>query len=298
MKKFFTIISVITITATGALAQALPNNGFEAWTPNASPAYDTPNSWSTLNPTTVTFGGVITCFKATAAGDFHNGTAALKLVTKTVATQVVNGIATTGTIDVLTQKINGGIAYTGRPDSLVGFYKYTPVNTDNGFIQMILTGAGGDTDTVGIATFKTPATTVAAYTRFSAKFTYKSTNAVAKALCIISSSASATVHFDGSILFVDDLDLISIPTDIKESSASNVAVGPNPAADFLIVKNPETANINFLIYDVTGRKMTEQVIVNKTNTIDLNEFKNGIYMYSITNESKKVIKTGRIIVQK
>jgi hypothetical protein len=297
MKKVFTIISIISISASAAFAQALPNNGFETWTVNPTPAYDLPTSWNTLNSVTGGF-GIITCFKAAAVGDFHTGAAALKLVTKTVAGRVVNGIATTGTIDPLKQSISGGIAYTGRPDSIVGYYKYTPANTDNGFVQMILTGAGGDTDTVGIATFNTPNTAVAAYVRFAAPFVYKSANAVAKSLCIISSSASATVQFENSTLFVDDLDLITKPTGVKQLKSVNVTVGPNPTHDFVTVKNPEMANATLVIYDVTGRTMTQQLITNKSTTIYLNEYKNGMYFYSVSTVAGNLIKSGKIIVQK
>lgn len=298
MKKIFTIISIISISASAVFSQALPNNGFEAWTANPTPAYDILTGWNTLN-TLIGPLGTITCFKATAAGDFHTGAAALKLVTKTAALgQVANGIATTGTIDITKQGISGGIAYTGRPDSIVGYYKYTPVSTDNGFVQMILTGAGGDTDTVGIATFNTPNTTVAAYVRFAAPFVYKSANTVAKSLCIISSSASATVHFEGSALFVDDLDLITKVTGVKQLTSVNVTVGPNPTHDFVMVKNPEMEKTTLVIYDVTGRTMTQQIITDQSTTIYLNEYKNGMYFYSVSTVAGNLIKSGKIIVQK
>jgi hypothetical protein len=299
MKKVFTIISIISISASAAFSQALPNNGFEAWTVNPTPAYDILTEWNTLN-TLIGSLGTVTCFKATATGDFHSGAAALKLVTKKIALggQVVNGIATTGTIDITKQEISGGISYTGRPDSIVGYFKYTPVSTDNGFVQMILTGAGGDTDTVGIATFNTPNTAVAAYVRFAAPFVYKSANAVAKSLCIISSSASATVQFENSTLFVDDLELITKPTGLNQLKSVNVSVGPNPANDFIIVKNSEIAQASFVIYDVTGRVMTQQLITDPSTTIYLNEYKNGLYFYSVSTLSGNLLKSGKIVVQK
>ncbi|MEO6904011.1 MAG: T9SS type A sorting domain-containing protein [Bacteroidia bacterium] len=297
MKKVFTIISIISISASTVFAQALPNPGFEAWTVNPTPAYDIPTGWNTLNTVTGGF-GIITCFKAVAVGDFHNGAAALKLVTKNVAGQIANGLASTGNIDAIKKSITGGLAYTGRPDSLVGYFKYTPASTDNGFVQMILTGAGGDTDTVGIATFNTPKTTVAAYVRFAAPFIYKSVNAVAKSLCIISSSASATVHFENSALFVDDLDLITKVTGVKQLTSVNVTIGPNPTNDFVMVKNPEMEKATLVIYDVTGRTMTQQLITDQSTTIYLNEYKNGMYFYSVSTVAGNLIKSGKIIVQK
>ena len=179
MKKIYSLLTLFVVSMTCSFAQVLPNPGFEAWTHSTFPLYDDPNNWNTLNPTTGLV-GVITCSKATAAAEHHAGAAAVKLVTKSVSGQIANGIVTTGTINTSTQTIGGGLPYTLRPDSIIGFYRYTPVSGDNGFVELQLLGSGGDTDTIGYARFMTPTTTVGSFMRFAVAINYRSAAAVAK----------------------------------------------------------------------------------------------------------------------
>jgi hypothetical protein len=298
MKKLYTLISIFSISVSASFAQALPNVGFEMWTHNSFPSYDNPDNWNSLNPTTSAL-GVTTCTKATAAADIHGGSNAVKLITKSVAGQIANGIVTTGTINTSSQTIGGGIAYTARPDSITGWYKYTSVSGDNGFVEFQLLGSGGDTDTVGYVRFKTPSVTVGTYTYFKKVITYRSTNAVAKSIWIVSSSADAVTHFVGSTMFIDDLQIITNPAaTIVESSKLELAIGPNPVNDRLIIKNSQSSKNVISLFDLTGRKVLEQKLENATSIIDVNLFPMGLYIYSIIDESKKVIKTGKIVIQK
>ncbi|MCX6296833.1 MAG: T9SS type A sorting domain-containing protein [Bacteroidetes bacterium] len=298
MKKIFTLIVSTFITSAGLFAQATPNAGFEAWTHNSFPSYDTPNSWDNLNPSTGTL-GVYTCIKATAAADIHSGAAAIKLITKSVFGQTANGIATTGTINTTSQTIGGGIAYTLRPDSIVGFYKYTPVTGDNGFAEIQLLGAGGDTDTIGYARFTTPTTTVGSYTRFAKAIVYRNANPIAKSIFILSSSKDAVTHFVGSTAFFDDVNLVFAPaTGIVTQPKFDLTVGPNPSIDRIIIKNNLTPKAIFVLYDVTGRKVAEKQIEAGTTLIDVNDFPMGLYIYSVSDENNNVIKTDKLIIQK
>ncbi len=297
MKKIFTLIAFFNLSAVGMFAQATPNNGFETWTHSTFPVYDTPNSWDNLNASTGAL-GVITCIKATAA-DVHSGAAAIKLITKTVLTQTANGIATTGTINTTTQTIGGGISYTLSPDSIVGFYKYTSVSGDNGFAEIQLLGAGGDTDTIGYVRFVTPSSTVGTYTRFSKAIVYRSANPVVKSIWILSSSKDATTHFVGSTAFFDDINLVfASATGIANPSNLELTVGPNPATDHLIINNTLINRGTFVLFDVTGRIVSERKFEGISNVIDLSELPLGLYLYSITDEKNTVIKTDKIVIKK
>ena len=303
MKKIFTLIALVAISIS-ANAQATPNAGFESWTHVAAagiaPAYDTPDSWNTLNSTIVTSTfGVVTCTKATAAGEFHSGVAAIKLQTLAVFGTPANGIATTGTINTGTQSVTGGIPYTGHPDSIVGWYRCAPVGVDSAFIELQLLGAGGNTDTVGYIRFRTTRNTVGTFTRFSDTIHYRNANAVVTACWILSSSADATTHVVNSALWVDDLQMVTNPTiGIAEQTKLEVSVFPNPAINYLQINNPAGTKANVSIYDVTGRKVLEQMLVNTTTSLDLADLHSGLYIYSIIDENKKAIKTGKVIVQK
>lgn len=302
MKKITTLISIFALSTTVTFAQATPNPGFENWTHVAAsfpaPAYDIPDNWNNLNPTTAGL-GQITCVKGSAAGEFHSGAAAIKLITKSVLGQVANGIATTGTINTTSQTIGGGISYSLRPDSIVGYYKYTPVTGDNGFAEIQLLGAGGDTDTIGYVRFTTPTTTVGTYTRFSKAIVYRSANPVAKSIWILSSSKDAVTHFVNSTAYFDDLNLaFASSASVTEQAKLQLTVGPNPSNGLFLITNTLINKGDFVLYDVTGRKVLEKKIEGTSAVIDVNGFPIGLYIYAITDEKNNVIKTDRVIIQK
>lgn len=302
MKKIFTLFSIFTFSGTVIFAQATPNPGFESWTHVAAsfpaPAYDTPDNWNTLNPTTAGL-GQITCVKGSVAGEFHAGAAAIKLITKSVLGQVANGIATTGTINTTSQTIGGGILYTLRPDSIVGYYKYTPVTGDNGFAEIQLLGAGGDTDTIGYVRFNTPATTIGTYTRFSKAIVYRSVNPVVKSIWILSSSKDAVTHFANSTAYFDDLNLaFTSSAGVTEQAQLQLTVGPNPSNGIFLITNTLIKKGAFVLYDVTGRKVAEKNLEGTSTVVDLNGFPLGLYIYAITDEKNNVIKTDKVIIQK
>ncbi len=297
MKKIITLTSALCIYSTILFAQATPNASFDNWTHNSFPGYDTPNSWDNLNPATG-LTGVFTCFKATAAADVHTGSAALKLITKSVFGQDANGIATTGTINTTTQTISGGIAYTLRPDSIVGWYKCTPVSGDNGFAEILLLGSGGISDTIGHARFLTPATTVSTWTRFSVPIDYYNMNPVVKSIWILSSSKDAVTHNVGSTAFFDDLDLIFVlPTAITEQTFNQISIYPNPVSDYLTIKNNSDSKSVLSLFDMAGRKVAEEKIESDLQAIKVSSLAKGMYIYTLSNAQNSVIKTGKEIIQ-
>ncbi len=304
MKKIYTVVSISLIFINNIIAQTITNYGFEAWTTVSAtfpaPAYDTPDHWNSLNSLTSAL-GVITCYKTTASADVHSGSAAIKLITKSVAGQTANGLVTTGTINSSTSSVGGGVPYTLRPDSIIGWYKYAPTTGDSGFVEIQLLGSGGDTDTIGYAIFRTPSINVTSYTRFALKINYRNSNPIVKSLWIISSSVNNTTHFVNSTMFVDDLQLGSdawLATNINEVATINLTVGPNPASTNIIINNPEMAKVVFVLYDVTGCIVEEAKLNTTTTPIDVIELLNGIYIYSIVDGNNAVVKTGKIFIQK
>lgn len=302
MKKIFTIISVFFVS--GAVAQTTANGGFESWTTVPAtfpaPAYDECDNWNSLNSLTSAL-GVITCYKATASIDVHSGSAAIKLVTKQAGGQIANGLVTTGTVNPATSSVGGGVSYTLRPDSIIGWYKCAPMAGDSGFVEIQLLGAGGDTDTIGYAIFRTPGIDVTTYTRFALKINYRNANPVVKSLWILSSSRSNTVHIVNSTLFLDDIQLGSdawAATGINEIPTFDLTVCPNPTTGNIIIKNPLSLKVSFILYDVTGAIAEEEKINSSSTSIDITQLPNGIYIYSIIDSNGLVVNTGKIVVEK
>lgn len=299
MIKRYTLstISILSFGILSAQNAATPNPSFETWTHTSGAAsYDDPTGWSDLNSTTSGL-GTVTCYKATAAGDFHTGAAALKLVTKSVFGTIANGICTTGSINTSTQSLSGGIAFTARPDSIVGWYKSTPAGADHGFVQLLLTGTS-DTDTIGYIKFNTPAAAVNTYTRFSVPMHYKSTNPVTNSQWLVSSSLGHTGQVVNATIFVDDLDLIFNPTGIQEEQAGGFKTGPNPAATVFNVYNSRLTNAHIAFYAITGQLLQTVQLANLTNAIDISSFPQGPYLYTIFDEQGKALNTGKLIIQK
>lgn len=300
MKKIFIIISVFFVSS--AVAQTTTNGGFESWTTVPAtfpaPAYDECNNWNSLNSLTSAL-GVITCYKATAVADVYSGSSAMKLVTKQAGSQIANGLVTTGTVNVANSSVGGGVPYTLRPDSIIGWYKCAPMAGDSGFVEIQLLGAGGDTDTIGYAIFRTPGTDVATYTRFAEKINYRNANPVVKSLWILSSSRSNSVHIVNSTLFLDDIQLGSdLFLSVDEPITSTITVGPNPSSGRLTISSLGLAKAAFMLYDLTGSVVTEAKLNSTSTSIDVSKLPNGIYIYAIINENGLTVKTGKVLIQK
>jgi hypothetical protein len=294
------ILSALSLFSFGILSAqnaATPNPSFETWTHTSGAAsYDDPTGWSDLNSTTSGL-GTITCYKATAAGDFHTGAAAIKLVTKSVFGTIANGICTTGAINTSTQSLSGGVAFTGRPDSIVGWYKSTPAGADHGFVQLLLTGTS-DTDTIGYVKFNTPAAAVNVYTRFSLPMYYKSANPVTNSQWLLSSSLGHSGQVVNATIFVDDLDLIFNSTGVKEEQAPGFSTGPNPATTVFNVYNTKQIQAHIAFYAINGQLIQTSTLANQSNAVDISRFVQGSYLYTIFDEKGTSLTTGKLIIQK
>jgi hypothetical protein len=292
MKKIITLLTFLSFSVSSFSQSVLPNPGFENWT-QIGTRMD-PDNWNTLNPNTAIV-GVLTCIKATGA-DVHSGNSAIKLVTKSVLGQNANGLATTGIITVSPPGISGGVAYTGRPDSIVGWYKYTSVGGDNGFVEFQLLGSSSTPDTIGYVRFLTPASNVTTYTRFSAPIVYRNNNPVAKSIWILSSSGgfSAIVN---STLFVDDMELITNSgIGIKEIESNYLSLSPNPAQESVSLTSLEEKT-QFYFYDTKGKLLFQQPLLRGANTLNLSDFASGLYFYSALADGGK-IQRGKICISR
>ena len=177
-----------------AIAQTMvPNGGFENWE-NVGDATEEPTNWNSNK----TGGGLApvgpqTCFReATGA---HTGTYCLRLQNGSAFGTPVNGSATTGKIEAptfspadgyihtLTADPNFNSAFTGRPDSLVGWYKFAQAGGDIGQVRAFLHDSydfeepdqgSSVTHMIADALFNVPNGSTGAWTRFSVPFNYAS----------------------------------------------------------------------------------------------------------------------------
>ena len=302
MKSIITsIILIFSLSFLSAQSnKATPNAGLEYWTHYISTInYFNPDSgWATLNSTLSLF-STISCIKDSS--NPHGGKFDAQLVTQSVFAQTAPAALTTGTINTTNKTISGGIPYTLRPDSMIGWYHYLSVSGDNGDCEFYVFGAN-HADTIGQAFFKTPTSTVTPWTRFSLPIKYKSAATPDTALWIFSSSLSATSAQVGSQLFVDDLGLVFHDSTVgvrNINNYDNLEVWPTPTRGPLSINNGSGSGfLLFTMVDITGRKVEEERITAGMNNFDLTVLAAGMYIYLIQDGNNAVVKTGKIVLQK
>lgn len=288
MKKSFYTLAFTSLFAVGASAQSVTNGGFENWTSGE------PDGWSTINSTVSLLGSANTTQETS---DVHAGSSAAKL--ESINILVANAPAIVAiaqiNVDIATQSVSvaPGAAFTARPDSVAGFYKYTNAGGDAFGVVAVLTKwntTAGARDTIGSASF-TDGSTVTSYTRFAAEFTYTSTDIPDSLTLVISSSANFTAAVAGSIALVDDISFVGSGGSVSISeaiAAEGVKVFPNPASDVVTLTNL-TVGDNLRLLDVTGKLVLNRNVQNTTETIDVSSFRQGVYVIQGKGFSKRLV---------
>lgn len=281
-KSLFTLVfsSVITISL---VAQQLPNASFETWAGSGN--NEKPDDWNQLNaslPAPVAVFVPKTCHKTTPG---HTGTYCAKLETVNVTIQgPTNGILTTGNIiTTAPYGVDGGIVYPYRPDSLAGWYKSTPATSDLGTVEITLLDV--NLDTVGRGKFFTPSSPVSSWTRFAVKIDYYLAGLPDKAITLASSSDGFNAVV-GSLLWVDDLELIFNPLSVKESTDPVIQVYSNNALVYVNLLGMELENPVIHYYSIDGKLLLTQNLSNDSVNSLYPGFADGIYLYSIQHGDK------------
>jgi hypothetical protein len=325
MKRISTSL-FLAVIAMNAMAQTqLTNGGFENWG-NSSPGLSSePTSWysNQSGSNTAQLGGQ-TCFKDQTV--VHSGTASVRVQTISgPLSTVINGNVTTGVVNAPTfTKSDGYIGtnnysdtadhrrmpFTGRPDSLVGWYQYTQGGaSEQGKVRLILhTGDYYDPETpatyhpdasankIGDATFTTPLADVGVWTRFSVPIAYVNNNTPAYVMINVTSSANQGTTTTGSKLWLDDLQVV-----YKPNSVNNVPV----IEDLNVYAYDNTAyadarhhaeNLTISFYDVTGRVVkTATVEGGKVNSYNFSSLPAGLYVYRVSGAGAQ--KTGKLVIE-
>lgn len=339
MKKIYSLFFAMM---TVALAQAqptpqIPNGGFETWEGSGSSIEPT-NFNSNKTGSSLASIGPQTCFKDPGA---HSGSFCVKLVSTYYILAVVNGNLTSGVVNApSSNKADGYIGtvnyssasdirhltFDGRPDSLVGYYKYTSGGTsgsiaEQGKVRAILhTGEYNDPEVplagfgtghtdysankIGDALFLTPTTNVTTWTRFAVPFSYVSGATPTYLMLNMTSSANqlTTVPSSsgtGSQIWLDDIAVVyNTTTAIKEQPAlannAKVYAYDNTLYVDFAVRTAGTAVLK--VFDVTGKEVASKVVdSNRLNTIGLQNLNSGLYLYQI--QAAGASASGKFILQ-
>ena len=322
MKKTFTLIVLLSISIiiNAQPTPQPPNPGFENWTGSGATMEPT-NYHSNETGTGWATSGGQTCFQD--ATTFHSGSYSAKIKTISFIGQAVNGSLTSGLVNAPTtvksdgyigtmQGANGTdirrIAFNGRPDSLIGWYKYTQSTSTGGtgganeigkVYAILHVGNYYDPSTsssyhpdssinkIGEALFLTPASNVGSWTRFSVPFSYVSGNTPAYLLLNCTSSNNQLTTVAGSILWLDDIGVVyhQSSVGIKNPAATDESIkvyayNKDIFVDFMN-RTDEESSIS--IFDLTGKLVSKQQLSNnKLNTFTMNQLNSGMYLYELT----------------
>lgn len=246
-KQLFSLLTLISLSLAAIAQTAVPNGEYENWQ-NVGQSTEEPTNWNS-NKTGGGFAtsGPQTCFRDTST--LNGGSYCMKIKTGSYFGIVVNGSGTTGKVEApSTSKSEGYIhtiagdpnyssAFTGRPDSIVFWYRYTKAGSDYPKIETRLhmgnayapeTPVNGNhpDSTVNIiarALWNGPANTVAGWTRISVPFTYVDARTPQYILVTMTSTGDQNGGTSGSTLWVDGMTAIYNPT---LTTSTTVSTGP------------------------------------------------------------------------
>ena len=95
-----------------------------------------------------------------------------------------------------------------------------------------------------------------------------------------------------------DSDILSL-SENNDLSSENIEVFPNPFTNNLklILKNIESREVQVQIFNINGKKVFDEILINSDNVISINTLNNnmepGTYFYKIT--SGTYTKSGKLI---
>jgi hypothetical protein len=229
MKRALLVLLISSSSILSLSQTQFENPGFEAWESVAAPEEE-PTEYSSLKTADALAGLAPQVIWQTATA--NSGSFACSLVVAPF--NILVGLAPNSTLTngrvhaeftaangyVFTDTVNSQwqTPCTDRPDSLVGWFQYTPQGSDIGKVEVLLHDNsafgrmphdGSFTHWVGKARYDvTTATT--AWTRFSVPFSYYNNNSPDYVL-MVATSGDSLVAVDGSMMLLDDIELIYNP---------------------------------------------------------------------------------------
>lgn len=301
MKKAAATLVILISLILNTMAQS--NGGFENWTPEFT--FENPNDWQTFNVLSqLAPPNPLSAFK-TIGVDKHSGNYAIKIKSifvnnKPVPSTIPDtfGCVFKGKIELAPISFKAGYPYTGRPEKLEFYSKYSPVGNDSGLAAVYLRKWNGAIyDTVGKGELTISSTTF--YSLCELNITYSSIEQPDSAIIAFFSSKDSSTARVGSTLFIDDVAFTGwVDIDEKTFYSNKVKLFPNPAKDNLTITTEIEEAENVKIIDVSGRIISKCKIVSYNANVNTGLFVEGIYLYEICDKKNKILTKGKFNVVK
>lgn len=273
--------------------QTIANSGFENWTQSPNGPFEECDNWGSFNYLSV-LGFTAPVQKSTSA---HSGDYSVR-IESSYGDANEDGLEDTiptvfflGELDVFSGVNYVGNPCTQRPDSLVGYYKYSTVLGDNWLAKVALTYWDSALDTfVVVGSHDYIGGEAATFTRFSFPIDYVLPNTPDSVVVgFYSVNEAAGSSGGGSVLYLDDLQFVTASgVGIAENQNIEFSLSPVPAnnemwlaSDFLGI---------YTIYDAQGKKL---LAFEKTTfseyAINTSEFTDGVYFLEHQGARKKFV---------
>ena len=302
MLKQLPFISLFFFASVGLMAQTqFQNAGFEDWEEVGTP-YEEPVNWSSLK-TADTLSN-LSPIVMEMSDDAHSGNYSVHLFNYEVFGIVATGIITNGRVHA---DFNPDLGYvfadldddqwntpfTGRPDSIVGWYKANVEEGDNPAVRVVLhTGyqqlPGDMNNVVAEAMLNLPGQSVTEWTRFSAPFVYEKDINPEYVLSIFY-SGNGTEAIGGSEAWYDDVEMI-YTTGIDEIAEAdfNVFYANGELNVNLSEKHPQIYRLQ--VFNIIGNEMLSRQIESGSNIHIPLSLPAGMYIVSIVDSGKAISK--------
>ncbi|MBD2714915.1 T9SS type A sorting domain-containing protein [Microvirga sp. STR05] len=270
-----------------AVAQSVPNAGFETWTTQAGTEY--PASWLTTDAIYGGQGIPISLGTVTKSTESYAGSFAAKMESKTLFGLPFPAFLILGSRFLTSSTFGvGGIPYTSRPATLQFWYKLTLAANDSAGVYVALTRGGGQAaQIIGAGATILPAR--AAYGQISVPISYALGQAPDSLrlffLCGTGGVAAS------SALWIDEVALTgSVAAVAPAAVAAALSVYPNPSSsgEFFLasLSHPMLATAPCRVYDSMGRLVFQQqaapLNAASGRTVDLRGLRAGVYLLHLS----------------
>ncbi len=305
-----TLIISCSITSFGQCSTEIPipldNSGLENWASEGSYEDPTGDFWDTTNKI-VDINPLSNEPNVLKVTDAHSGNYAAKLTTTTAglltAATLFSGTFNPNPANPL-ESVEFGKPFTETPDYFRVWYKYEPIQGDSAEIYCYLEkGANNETR---IATAYTKVYDAQSeWTELVLPFDYESSEAPESITIVFASSARGDI-FQGQVgntLYIDDIELFkcSTPTENVSNNKFSATVFPNPSSEDedIQFKFNQEREVVLSIFSFDGRSILSKEINNSDNySLDVSNWNNGLYQYTIQDESSnEVLHLGTFVIQ-
>lgn len=298
--KTLLIVLFLLVISFASKAQ-IPNASFENWYTYSLGEY--PTGWMTSDSVAVALGGTNNVYKG---NDPYDGSFSMHL--KSVSVGFVNGpgVATNGMVKLVGASFvfTGGTADTTRARFLTGQFKYIPTNAnDQGQISVLLSrDSAGVKDTIaaGVSYFTG---NVSTYSPFNTTLVYQDyvNNPDTFLIIIQSSRAINDPNLGiGTELIIDSLSFTgTVGIEEADNVFNSVNIFPSPAHARLTIDIDLKKNIelNYTIFDLSGKKVLTAPLKSNTETIDISMLSNGNYIFTLEDRQGSKLYSKNIVVE-